>query len=168
MSGKTSNVLTWARSRARALPHVAWRDQKIDELLTKQVKTARELAKAKRELSALSTASVQVPSFRRYLFAERRIHAHMRDHAADNQRNSLTRKLNSYSFAQSHGVAIPRIFDIWQEPESIDWDGLPDEVVIKSQTGSTGRGVFPLRRSPDGWTIVTKTDAIEPQNIAKR
>ncbi|MEO6470302.1 MAG: ATP-grasp fold amidoligase family protein, partial [Aeromicrobium sp.] len=42
------------------------------------------------------------------------------------------------------------------------------EVVIKSQTGSTGRGVFPLRRSPDGWTIVTKTDAIEPQNIAKR
>lgn len=168
MPEKTSSTLTWVRTRARAFPHVAWRDQKISDLVAAKNKTAKQLAKVKKELAALDTASVEKPSYSRNVYAERRIHAHMRDRNYPDRGNLVTRKLKSYSFAQSHGVTIPRLFDIWDRPEDIDWDGLPDEVVIKSHTGTSGRGVIPLRRVNGAWTMVTSTDVITPAEVVER
>lgn len=168
MSPKNPNVLTWARTRARTLPHVVWRDEKISELAASRDKTARQLAQARKKLAELASDDVDAPSFRRYVYAERRIHAHMRDRNYPDRGNLVTRKLKSYSFAQSHGISIPKIFGIWEKPEDINWNELPDKVVIKSHTGTYGRGVFPLRRIDGDWTTVTTSAAITPAEIVDR
>ncbi|MGZ5367422.1 ATP-grasp fold amidoligase family protein [Aeromicrobium sp.] len=164
----TSKPLAWARNRARSLPHVAWRDERIAELVAARAKLNRELAKARKELANLDPADVEVPSFRRYVFAERRIHSHMKHRNYPDRGNLVTRKLKSYSFAQSHGVTIPELFGIWDRPEDIGWDELPDEVVIKSHTGTYGRGVFPLRRVGGNWSMVTTKGVIKPAEIVER
>ncbi|MEO6470303.1 MAG: ATP-grasp fold amidoligase family protein, partial [Aeromicrobium sp.] len=149
------------RSRARELPHVAWRDNKIAELTESRARAAKELTKAR-------TALVDAPSFDGYIHAQRRIHSHMRDGNDADRASSLSRKLKAYSFAQSHGLAIPKLYGMWNQPEHIDWDELPDEVVIKSLTGSSGRGVFPLRRVDGKWTMVTVEGSIAPEEIVER
>ena len=164
MPRKSPNALTWARTRARAMAHVAWRDEKIDELLAARNKVAGELVEARKRLAE----APDVPSFEAYVHAEHRIHSHMRDRNYPDRGNVVTRKLKSYSFAQSHGVAIPQIFGVWDRPEDISWDNLPDEVVLKSHTGSNGRGVFPLRRLGGQWTMVTGTETITPAEIVDR
>ena len=109
---------------------------------------------------------VEVPSFRRYLYAERRI-AGMMPRRGD-RGQVVTRKLKSYAFAQSHGVAIPRVFDVWDRLEDIEWDDLPAAVVLKSNGGSSAQGVVPLRRDGDRWRIVTREDVLAPAEIVER
>ena len=143
-------ALHWARGRGRGLPHVRWRDRKI-VALTQAVDAA---------------TSVEVPSYRRYLYAERRIAAMMPRRGDRGQ--MVTRKLKSYAFAQSHGVDIPRVFDVWDRLEDIEWDDLPAAVVLKSNGGSGARGVVPLRRDGDHWRIVTGEVAITSAEIVER
>lgn len=150
------------------MPYVAWRDEKISELRAEEKKQAEQLALARKKLAEKGTTPVDSPSFRRYAHAERRINQHMNDRNYPDRGNLVARKLKSYSFARSHGVRIPTIYGIWDSPEDIAWAALPDQVVIKTNTGSASRGVFPLRRTGGGWTIVTKTDPIAPQEIAER
>lgn len=153
------------RALVRALPHVAWRDDLIEKLTATGASTAQDLAHAREELAALERNSVESPSFRRYLYAERRIVKHMGERNKADRGNIVTRKLKSYAFAQSHGVDVPTIFGLWDRPESIAWDVLPDHVVIKSHTGTSGRGVFPLRRVDKDWSLVTTTDVITAADI---
>lgn len=62
----------------------------------------------------------------------------------------LNDKLGGYRFAEAHGVDHPRILGEHATPSEIDWDALPGEFVVKSRTGSSGRGVWALRRTSDG------------------
>lgn len=142
------------RSAFRRLPPVAWRDERI-----------ATLERTLRKRAELEERSYGVPSFRRYIYTERRIAGHLRELDPTDRGQILTRKLTSYSFARSHGVDVPRIFGIWDRPEDIDWDTLPDAVVIKSATGTAARGVIPLRRVENGWTPVTTTDIVTPSQI---
>jgi hypothetical protein len=151
--------IAWARQRARAWPSVAWRDERIRRLRAENQELAEKLA---------SVVPVDEPSFIRHSYADRRINEHMRDRNIPDRGNLVARKLKAYSFARSHGVRIPRIFGIWDTPEEIDWSLLPDHVVIKSNTGSSGRGVFPLRRVDGGWAVVTTTHPIAPQDVVAR
>lgn len=146
--------LAWARSRARRLPALAWRDETIRRL--------------KEEREKIGKPEVDVPSFFRLAYADRRIHAHMADRNFPDRGNLVARKLKGYSFAQSHGVRIPAIYGIWDDPEKIAWDDLPDGVVIKTHTGAWSRGVIPLRRQAGGWSMVTKSEPIEPGEVADR
>ncbi len=107
--------------------------------------------------------NVDVPSYRRLVHAERRMAAMMPNRGDRGQ--LTTRKLKSYAFAQSHGVAIPQVFDVWDRLENIAWDDLPEDVVIKSNGGAGGRGVVPMRRDGDRWKIVTTEDALTPAQI---
>jgi hypothetical protein len=107
--------------------------------------------------------SVEVPSYRRLVYAERRMAATM-PYRGD-RGHLTTRKLKSYAFAQSHGVAIPQVFDVWGRLEDITWNDLPEEVVLKSNGGAGGRGVVPMRREGDRWRIVTTEDALTPAQI---
>jgi hypothetical protein len=109
--------------------------------------------------------SVEVPSFRRLVHAERRIAAMIPNRG--DRGHLVTRKLKSYAFAQSHGVAIPRVFDVWNRLEDIAWDDLPAAVVMKSNGGAGARGVVPMRRQGDHWRIVTSEDAITPTQIVE-
>jgi len=148
---------SFLRSAFRRLPHVARRDERITTL----ERTLRRRAERKER-------SFAVPSFRRYIYAERRIAAHLRDIDRTDRGHIVTRKLKSYSFARSHGVDVPEIFGIWDRPRDIAWDELPDAVVIKSAKGTAARGVAPLVRSAEGWSMVTTADTVTPSEIVDR
>jgi len=150
-------VTSFLRSTFRRLPQVSRRDQRIASL-ERQLTT-----KADRE-----EQSYDVPSFRRYVYAERRIADHMSGLDDSDRGQIVTRKLKSYSFARSYGVDVPEVFGIWDRPEDITWDELPDAVVIKSARGTYANGVTPLRRTEDGWTRVTTTQTIDPFKIVRR
>ncbi|MCW2799761.1 MAG: hypothetical protein JWQ70_1233 [Aeromicrobium sp.] len=151
---RISGLSGWVRRRARALPAIAWRDRRIAAL------DARV-----RKVKAAAARSAAAPSFQHYLFAERRVSAHLLEVDRSDRGTTVTRKLRSYSFAQSWGVAIPAIFGIWDHVEDIAWDELPDTVVIKSQSGTSSQGVFPLIRVADGWSIVTETGTLTTADI---
>jgi teichuronopeptide biosynthesis TupA-like protein len=145
------------RSVFTRLPPVARRDERISEL-----------EQARNEQAALDQQLYGKPSFHRYIHAERRIASHLRELDGRDRGQVVTHKLKSYSFAQSHGVDVPQIFGLWDRPEDIAWDELPEQVVIKSVKGAASRGVTPLRREEGRWTTVTTTDTIEPAQIVHR
>ncbi|MCW2799760.1 MAG: hypothetical protein JWQ70_1232 [Aeromicrobium sp.] len=158
---RISGLLGWARRRARALPPIAWRDQRIAELSVRQRDTVRELKAAK-------TREVEVPSFRRYVYAERRLAARMREINRTDRGTAVTYKLRSYSFAQSWGVSLPEIYGIWDQVEDIAWDELPDTVVVKSKIGTYGHGVLPLKRVSGGWSVITDGRVLTEGEIVAR
>jgi hypothetical protein len=149
----------WARRRARALPPVAWRDETISRLRAENRELTEKLA---------TVVPADEPSFVRQTYADRRINRHMRDRNYPDRGNLVARKLKAYSFAQSHGVRVPRILGIWNSPGKIDWSLLPDHVVIKSNTGSWGEGVFPLQRVDGAWTVFTTSTPIAPEDVVGR
>ena len=151
--------IAWARRRARALPPVAWRDEKISRLRAENRELTEKLA---------AVVPADEPSFIRHTYADRRVNRYMRDRNVPDRGNLVARKLKAYSFAQSHGVRAPRIFGIWDSPGKIDWSSLPDHVVIKSNTGSWGKGVFPLQRVDGGWTVFTTATPIAPEDVVGR
>ena len=150
-------MTSFLRSAFRRLPQVSRRDERIDDL-------ERQL-----ELEAdREERSYGVPSFRRYIYAERRIADHSRRLDDTDRGQFVTRKLKSYSFARSYGVYVPDVFGVWERPTDITWNELPDAVVIKSAKGTAARGVTPLRRTEHGWTTVTTTETIDPTKIVHR
>jgi hypothetical protein len=148
---------SFLRSAFGRLPQVSRRDKRI-----------RTLERTLKRCARREERSYSVPSFRRYIYAERRIAAHLRDLDPTDRGHILTRKLRSYSFARSHGVDVPEIYGIWDRPQDVAWDELPDAVVIKSANGTAARGVTPLLRTADGWTRVTTTDAVTPSDVVDR
>jgi len=149
-------VKSFLRSAFSRLPQVVRRDERIEEL-------ERQLAlEDDRE-----EASYGLPSFRRYIYAERRIADHLRRLDDDDRGHLVTRKLKSYAFARSYGVDVPEVFGVWERSVDIAWDELPEAVVIKSAQGTAARGVTPLRRTDDGWTMVTTTETVDPAKIVR-
>ena len=140
------------RSAFRRLPPVARR--------------ARRIATLQAQLSAASEISAQRPSFQARLFAERRIRAYEREADAHSPSVISRGKFWVYQLVSSHGVAIPEQLGRWNDPEEIAWDDLPERVVIKSNRGSTGRGVFPLRRVEGGWQVITHQTVVTPEQLA--
>ena len=140
---------------------MAWRDARIRNLTA-------ALSRAEKELADLRSGEGDTPSFAHYVYAQRRINAHLGGRNIPGRPNQIARKLQSYSFAQSHGVRIPDLVGLWDAPEDIPWDDLPDHVVLKSHTGAASRGVFPLRRIDGRWFMVTHDEPIEPAEIVAR
>ena len=141
---------------------MARRDKKIRRLRSENRRLDTALSAAER--LAEPTES-DAPSFAYYVKAERRINAHLGERNFPGRANQIARKLKSYSFAQSHGIRIPELFGLWNAPGEIPWDDLPDQIVLKSNTGAAGRGVFPLRRIDGRWLIVTRDEPMEPAEI---
>jgi hypothetical protein len=129
------------RSALRRLPPIARRDRRIATLQAR--------------LSATSEISARRPSYQARLFAEGRIRAHELEADAHAPSVISRGKFWVYEFVSSHGIAVPEQLGRWDEPEDIAWDDLPERAVIKANRGSTGRGVFPLRRVEPGWQVIT-------------
>ncbi|MGJ9426251.1 ATP-grasp fold amidoligase family protein [Nesterenkonia halotolerans] len=65
-------------------------------------------------------------------------------------------KLRSYSLAESLGVATPKIYKVWNDPQDIDFSGLEVErFVLKADGGHSGVAVIPLIRNEQGWQTLT-------------
>lgn len=160
------------RSRlVRRLPGIGWRADLLDRRarqvtdLRARLSAAEEAASAgQARLAELEQDLVQVrqqrddlssaaravpgPSFLRHLMELRRGSAPLRALDPDGYHPAMQipRKLRNYRLAASHGVPVPQVYAVWSRLEEIDLSGLPDEFVLKGEIGSSGRGVFPLRR----------------------
>lgn len=82
-------------------------------------------------------------------------------------RRNLLLKLHNYEVARSHGVSTPEVLGVWEDTSEIDWDALPEEFVLKSNGGSTGRGVLPLRRTAEGFRLIDGTRTYTPDSVVE-
>lgn len=87
--------------------------------------------------------------------------------AVGHPRRNLLLKLHNYEVARSHNVSTPQVFGIWQSPSDVDFDALPDEFVLKSNGGSTGRGVLPLRRTGAGFQMLDGTQEFTAKAVVE-
>lgn len=86
------------------------------------------------------------PSFRRERYKYKRIRAGFT--FRDDLSLGVPNKFITQAFAQSHGVDTPRIYGHWVHPSDIDWDSLPDQVVLKLNRGSGSKQVLPIIAIP--------------------
>lgn len=139
------------RSAFQRLPPISRRDRRIATLQAR--------------LSAASEVSAKRPSFQARLHAARRIRGYEIEAGASAPSVISRGKLWVNQLVRSHGFEIPEQLGRWSDPAEIAWDDLPERVVIKSDRGSTSRGVIPLRRVRQGWQVITHDGVVEPEHL---
>lgn len=155
------------RSSVRRFPPIARRDQAIERLKRRLRLLSDEKAELQRQLDEghkeWRTAFVERPSFQSRIHAERRLTQLAEETGAPLSGVIKHGKFHVYDLARSYGIEPPVEFGRWSDPRDIAWDDLPDHVVIKPAFGTNGQGVHPLRRSADGWQIIThqRTKTVE-------
>ncbi|MEE6283150.1 ATP-grasp fold amidoligase family protein [Georgenia sunbinii] len=87
------------------------------------------------------------------------------DDAQVHARRHLFLKLHNYEVARGHGVATPQVLGVWSDIGDVAWDTLPDEFVLKSNSGSTSRGVLPLERHAGGFRLVDGSRSYTAEEI---
>jgi glutathione synthase/RimK-type ligase-like ATP-grasp enzyme len=123
---------------------------------------------------AQNVDAVNNPSFQARLNAERRLYALEKALSPDKPPSVIAQgKFWAYDLARSHGIDVPEQLGRWRRPDDIPWDDLPDQVVIKSAFAAAARGVFPLRRTADGWEVIggartTSSELVENLNRRRR
>jgi len=142
--------------RPRATPRqgdlAAERAVETEELRSRLAAAEQKLAETQASVHHATAAHAPVPHFRRRLHDMGRDVRYLArvDPEAAHPLLRIRRKLRNYRLAASHGVPIPEVVAVWGELGSLDLRGMPERFVIKSDSGSTGRGVLPLRRRDDG------------------
>lgn len=160
------------RHLVRALPPVARRDAQI-RALRRQVRTLEERLAARPERVVPAPPAPppryrpRVASWHTRVMEQQRVQATVaRDARADTHpRHHLFLKLHNYEVARSHGVCTPQVLGVWPTPAEIDWASLPHSFVLKSNGGSTGRGVLPLQRTDDGFELLDGTARYTPEDV---
>lgn len=130
--------------------------QKLEAVQTRdqEIMTLRNTVKSVEEDLRRSRARMDKPSFRTLLVAYRELYEQRFDASASAGVAlwQLPYKLRNYSLAQSHGVAVPKVYQVWKRPEDITLSALSaQKVVLKSDGGHSGHAVFILQRTSDGW-----------------
>src|SRR5690625_3678177 len=154
------------RDILRRLGPIAWRDARIEELLAKvraQQGRIEELREQRRAAPAPRPPArpagryrPTVPSWHARIMEQQRVQRAVNALPGSEQhpRRNLFRKLHNYELARSLGVATPQVLGVWPAVGDVDWDLLPERFVLKSNGGSTGRGVLPLERHGSGFRLV--------------
>ncbi|WP_162803001.1 ATP-grasp fold amidoligase family protein [Ornithinimicrobium avium] len=156
------------RARAalrRAVPGIAWRDERLAERAAQVEELRRRLRQVEQQLArqqeprrdATRPGRSTAPSFRQHVHELRRGVEELRalDPGAGHPLLQVARKLRNHRLAASHGVPVPEVLSVWRAADQIDLSGLPDEFVLKSDGGAGGHGVLPLRRvAPDRYRLV--------------
>lgn len=135
---------------------------RVQRRLRRELAQARELLQSRRTLRrrlAEAETRVEGPSFH--------LLTHQHRHFVDVARRTGTRehhpelqlpyKLRNLALAASHGVPVPAVVGVWDEPGDIALGDLPDGVVLKADCGAGARTVLPLRRSGRGWRTASPT-----------
>ena len=163
------------RASLRRLPPIAWREQRIAQLLDREAALKEQLAAVSAERDRLKTR-VRNP---KYTPLETSWHVRLKEqtrvgrHTAridpdrEHPRFRLEEKLHNYELAASYGVLTPRVFGTWPRVEDITWDDLPEAFVVKSDRGYSGNGVLPLRRSGKGFRLIDSEDEFTVDDIER-
>lgn len=134
-------------------------DPRVAQLRVRVAELEEQLRRQTRlryEMAPTPTAGLGRPSWQAYVRRTRREFAHV---AALPDRDEvpqwrLPRKLENYRLALSHGIPVPTVYAVWDTLAKVRLDDLPDRFVLKSDRGSTSRGVFPVQREADGYVQV--------------
>lgn len=154
------------RPQLRRLPPLARRDAQIQELRREIRRLERRLEARQRQVDRLRAAPPppppyppRKPSWHVRVMEQQRVQRAIGTDPgyADHPRHNLFLKLHNYEVARSHGVSTPQVLGVWPSPAEIDWAALPEEFVLKSNGGSTSRGVLPLRRTATGFEMLDGT-----------
>jgi hypothetical protein len=62
---------------------------------------------------------------------------------------TLTNKLNGRAFAERHGVPVPETYWQGRRPQTIPWDRIPDQFVVKPVWGRSKIGVYAISQDRD-------------------
>lgn len=137
--------------RQRRIRILDGRLRQLEDELDELRKHAQNRLEDDRLARIQAEASDREPSFRREMLSLRTQVHHTRaeDPKSRTALRQIPNKLRNYSIAMSHGIRTPQIHALWADLDSIDFSGLPDSFVLKSDGGAGGRGVFPLHRMSD-------------------
>jgi hypothetical protein len=160
---------SWLRSVARRLPPVARRDEAIAALRRKayDLRAATEALEADTADHAerLRSEFARRPSFQSRIYLERRLRKLAAEIGAPTRSVIRHGKFYVHDLARSHGIDLPVEYGRWEDPRDIPWEELPSLVVIKSNRGTSARGVLPLRRSDTGWRMVGGTESMSSDQL---
>ena len=152
-------VRATARRRLAGQPTTPAPDPRVARLqsrVTELEEQVRRQTRLRYEMAPTPTAGLGRPSWQAYVRRTRRQFAHVanlpdRDEVPQWR---LPRKLENYRLALSHGIRVPAVYAVWDTLADIRLDDLPDRFVLKSDRGSTSRGVFPVQREGAGFVQV--------------
>ncbi|MBE1876356.1 ATP-grasp fold amidoligase family protein [Myceligenerans pegani] len=139
------------------------------------VKQERRRVKIARErIRGLEAGTI--PSFRKYLEAERRISAQgakssrtewERAEESVDPRFALVQKLRGKALVQGRGVVLPAVYRTWETVDEIELSGLPEAFVLKSAGGATSHGVLPLRREGAAFRLISTDQVLSREDIVE-
>lgn len=154
------------RDAMRRIPPIAWRDARIAELRERVRTQQARIDSLLAQVRATPPPAPRPKAGRTYRPAESSWHARVMEQqrvqravnavpgSERHPRRNLFDKLHNYELARSLGVATPQVLGTWATAGQIEWDALPERFVLKSNGGSTGRGVLPLERRGPGFSLV--------------
>lgn len=153
---------------------ISRRNSEIEQLESRLAAAREELAEARQGLSpAVQRRALaqhrrelaRTPSFQREVFKARRLALSAKEMQLRGTSVIGHGKQYILSLMASHGVDIPRTLGTWDRVEDIEWDQLPDLVVLKGTRGAGSRGVYPLQRVGDKWLILTHQAPVTTDDI---
>lgn len=161
------------RHQVRRLPPLARRDAEIRRLKRRVEKLQLALAEEKAKPPPPPPPPPpprfrpKVPSWHVRVMEQQRVQEAVGalPGSADHPRRNLLLKLQNYEVARSYGVSTPQVLGVWSTVEEVDFDALPDEFVLKSNGGSTSRGVLPLQRTSSGFSLIDGTREYTRESI---
>lgn len=76
-------------------------------------------------------------------------------------------KLRNYSLAESHGIAIPRIYQVSNDPAQLNFLTLDEnKVVLKADGGHSSHAVFLLEKTRQGWQTFDARHSISAERVS--
>lgn len=158
---------TFARAALRRTGFIARRDERIQQLEAEVAALRDEASErfGRQQRAKHRKALASVASFQREIFRARRLAAV----AGKNRRQGSSviggGKQHVLALMASHGVDIPRTLATWKTADDIEWDTLPDLIVLKGTRGAGSRGVYPLRRVGAQWQILTHETPVSSADL---
>src|SRR5690625_3659793 len=117
------------------------------ELLRAQIAVLAEEAKAPPERQGTGTGDLETDSGKPSYALAARLHRRANTTGVNTREGlrepilDLYTKTAGRAFAAANGVAVPAELGRWADPNSVDWDSLPDRFVLKSSRGGGGISV---------------------------
>lgn len=107
------------------------------------------------------------PSFAYKTREMQRIRGRMRALGMKDPAYLVDAKDDAHEWARELGFRTPRIHATLPSVEAVDWDRLPDEVVLKPVRATSGSGVHLLRRAGTRWDELGSGRSVSPDEVVR-
>lgn len=111
------------------------------------------------------TRQLRSPSFTYKSLEMQRVRTRMRELGTKDPAYLINDKDDAHQWARELGLRAPRLYALLPSIDSVDWPGLPDDVVLKPRRGTSGRGVHLLRREGTRWRELVSQRLLSPEDI---